>query len=139
MNRSICAKGRGYVPSSSTGFCVAITKNGAGSAYGTPSTVTFPSSIASNKLDCVRGLARLISSHNKIFAKIGPGRKTKSCRSWLNVVTPVTSDGNKSAVNCTRLKSDRKSTRLNSSHSHISYAVFCLKKKKKKKYKNKHN
>src|SRR5688572_32427472 len=29
-------------------------------------------------------------------------------------------------------QSDRKSTRLNSSHSQISYAVFCLKKKKKK-------
>src|SRR5687768_17929283 len=27
---------------------------------------------------------------------------------------------------------DRKSTRLNSSHGYISYAVFCLKKKKKK-------
>src|SRR5688572_31468032 len=35
---------------------------------------------------------------------------------------------------------DRKSTRLNSSHSQISYAVFCLKKKKKKKKKKKqHN
>src|SRR2546427_5466340 len=32
---------------------------------------------------------------------------------------------------------DRKSTRLNSSHSQISYAVFCLKKKKKKQ-KSKH-
>src|SRR3712207_6940076 len=32
---------------------------------------------------------------------------------------------------------DRKSTRLNSSHANISYAVFCLKKKKKyKKYSN---
>src|SRR6266853_2856765 len=30
------------------------------------------------------------------------------------------------------LRGDRKSTRLNSSHSQISYAVFCLKKKKKK-------
>src|SRR2546427_8010277 len=29
---------------------------------------------------------------------------------------------------------DRKSTRLNSSHSQISYAVFCLKKKKKQQY-----
>src|SRR3712207_7159901 len=29
---------------------------------------------------------------------------------------------------------DRKSTRLNSSHANISYAVFCLKKKKKKMY-----
>src|SRR2546427_3561549 len=31
-----------------------------------------------------------------------------------------------------REQADRKSTRLNSSHSQISYAVFCLKKKKKK-------
>src|SRR5688572_31277218 len=31
------------------------------------------------------------------------------------------------------LDGDRKSTRLNSSHSQISYAVFCLKKKKKRK------
>src|SRR5205809_7549275 len=30
-------------------------------------------------------------------------------------------------------REDRKSTRLNSSHGYISYAVFCLKKKKKKK------
>src|SRR2546422_1860614 len=29
-------------------------------------------------------------------------------------------------------RADRKSTRLNSSHGYISYAVFCLKKKKKK-------
>src|SRR2546422_5060223 len=29
-------------------------------------------------------------------------------------------------------EADRKSTRLNSSHGYISYAVFCLKKKKKK-------
>src|SRR2546422_6645892 len=32
-----------------------------------------------------------------------------------------------------RRRRDRKSTRLNSSHGYISYAVFCLKKKKKKK------
>src|SRR2546430_8807711 len=35
-----------------------------------------------------------------------------------------------------RLPGDRKSTRLNSSHSQISYAVFCLKKKKKNKLPN---
>src|SRR5688572_31421736 len=43
---------------------------------------------------------------------------------------------------CRGAERDRKSTRLNSSHSQISYAVFCLKKKKKKKktkQKNKHN
>src|SRR5438034_5403069 len=33
-------------------------------------------------------------------------------------------------------RQDRKSTRLNSSHTVISYAVFCLKKKKKKKNHN---
>src|SRR2546421_9369035 len=33
---------------------------------------------------------------------------------------------------------DRKSTRLNSSHDQISYAVFCLKKKKKKKAEGQH-
>src|SRR5438105_8963571 len=37
----------------------------------------------------------------------------------------------------TKLIRDRKSTRLNSSHEWISYAVFCLKKKKKKKTKKK--
>src|SRR3712207_8584299 len=31
-----------------------------------------------------------------------------------------------------KINKDRKSTRLNSSHANISYAVFCLKKKKKK-------
>src|SRR5256886_7714334 len=34
------------------------------------------------------------------------------------------------AENCVELTKDRKSTRLNSSHSQISYAVFCLKKKR---------
>src|SRR2546427_4398071 len=36
------------------------------------------------------------------------------------------------ARSCEELNADRKSTRLNSSHSQISYAVFCLKKKKNK-------
>src|SRR3712207_8007990 len=37
-------------------------------------------------------------------------------------------------VNTPGLRLDRKSTRLNSSHANISYAVFCLKKKKKIKH-----
>src|SRR5689334_24786412 len=40
------------------------------------------------------------------------------------------------ALDAARHEVDRKSTRLNSSHSSISYAVFCLKKKKKKHTKN---
>src|SRR5690348_17676041 len=38
-------------------------------------------------------------------------------------------------IHISRSLPDRKSTRLNSSHPSISYAVFCLKKKKKKKEK----
>src|SRR5688572_32564607 len=37
------------------------------------------------------------------------------------------------ALECDQLQEDRKSTRLNSSHSQISYAVFCLKKKNTRK------
>src|SRR2546427_4962677 len=37
------------------------------------------------------------------------------------------------------LPADRKSTRLNSSHSQISYAVFCLKKKKTRRTPARHN
>src|SRR3712207_8260750 len=43
--------------------------------------------------------------------------------SWRKAAPPVSSE-----ANCRR--KDRKSTRLNSSHANISYAVFCLKKKK---------
>src|ERR1035437_10992251 len=39
-------------------------------------------------------------------------------------------------VYCSEPASDRKSTRLNSSHANISYAVFCLKKKKTMKHVN---
>src|SRR5215510_15348099 len=47
----------------------------------------------------------------------------------------VTSSGRSSTSSTIRCVSgDRKSTRLNSSHVAISYAVFCLKKKKKPKY-----
>src|SRR2546427_9023351 len=44
------------------------------------------------------------------------------------IVFPLTNDTQYAFV-----MKDRKSTRLNSSHSQISYAVFCLKKKKKQK------
>src|SRR2546430_8591040 len=42
----------------------------------------------------------------------------------------VTFDPAACALDLRRFHGDRKSTRLNSSHSQISYAVFCLKKKK---------
>src|SRR5690242_20968992 len=40
-------------------------------------------------------------------------------------------DGRRPRLQDRRGRADRKSTRLNSSHMSISYAVFCLKKKKK--------
>src|SRR2546429_2810361 len=46
-------------------------------------------------------------------------------------VTPAKREG-EAAQPLRGLSRDRKSTRLNSSHGYISYAVFCLKKKKKK-------
>src|SRR2546422_7186280 len=43
---------------------------------------------------------------------------------WVNLLRPAGGAGGSPTQ-------DRKSTRLNSSHGYISYAVFCLKKKKK--------
>src|SRR2546422_11199772 len=47
-------------------------------------------------------------------------------RSVTSNATPIT------PLTCPFDSRDRKSTRLNSSHGYISYAVFCLKKKKKR-------
>ena len=50
-------------------------------------------------------------------------------RTMSDFVNRMASQDPNAAANASRLQ-DRKSTRLNSSHSSISYAVFCLKKKK---------
>src|SRR5215475_9102521 len=50
---------------------------------------------------------------------------TRSSRDFMRPSRPLTSSTDAA-------RKDRKSTRLNSSHVKISYAVFCLKKKKKK-------
>src|SRR2546430_3043728 len=50
--------------------------------------------------------------------------------SFDDILLAVSLDGQIRAVNRSFSDLDRKSTRLNSSHSQISYAVFCLKKKK---------
>src|SRR5690625_5465029 len=47
-----------------------------------------------------------------------------------NLRHQLTTEQDDLATQIEELKSDRKSTRLNSSHVAISYAVFCLKKKK---------
>src|SRR2546427_5774535 len=64
-----------------------------------------------------------------------PSGETANPCMWRFVVSSsaLTSRSRTTSPGCTRSVggTDRKSTRLNSSHSQISYAVFCLKKKKK--------
>src|SRR3989449_7138310 len=66
------------------------------------------------------------STHHGCLASAGRERRSHAASSAHT--TPVTT----SRISRNR---DRKSTRLNSSHGYISYAVFCLKKKKKRKKK----
>src|SRR2546426_3133221 len=66
-------------------------------------------------------------------SRFGPGARRATLRSMHEraEVTEIEVDG--TPGRWLALTRDRKSTRLNSSHLVISYAVFCLKKKKKKK------
>src|SRR6266853_4313642 len=64
--------------------------------------------------------------YTTLFRSRGPGAPAR--RGGEDDV-PRSSSGRGRAL---RRPRDRKSTRLNSRHSQISYAVFCLKKKKKK-------
>src|SRR5216684_5232635 len=59
-----------------------------------------------------------------IFVYIGPDQRAVGLAGRLRMIGAVRVD----------VVEDRKSTRLNSSHGYISYAVFCLKKKKKASY-----
>src|SRR3712207_7033868 len=69
--------------------------------------------------------------------RLGPGDRggvgggADHARRVQVAVTGVAERGDRDVVTCgDRVDPDRKSTRLNSSHANISYAVFCLKKKK---------
>src|SRR5438067_10897938 len=57
-------------------------------------------------------------------------RSRPKCSAKISSRFPESSRNSTNRASCV---GDRKSTRLNSSHVSISYAVFCLKKKKKKK------
>src|SRR3712207_7553247 len=65
------------------------------------------------------------------FRALRPGQEEamRAVLAGRDVLAVMPTGSGKSAV----YQVDRKSTRLNSSHANISYAVFCLKKKKKKK------
>src|SRR2546427_9560186 len=72
----------------------------------------------------------LFRSHGHLAADAGgtcPGGRSGS---FHGTAGPAAFFRLRGAPHCRRPAPDRKSTRLNSSHSQISYAVFCLKKKK---------
>src|SRR3712207_8599334 len=70
--------------------------------------------------------------YTTLFRSAGPGERTGRCHDVDADVERVRVDAERRRehdVAGVRVR-DRKSTRLNSSHANISYAVFCLKKKK---------
>src|SRR5205807_6976989 len=85
-----------------------------------PRSTLFPYTTLFRSVDAewlrqVRGLVLPGGEGQRAYVRVTPARKTS-----------------RGEPRITRI--DRKSTRLNSSHLVISYAVFCLKKKKKKKH-----
>src|SRR3712207_8289260 len=70
-------------------------------------------------------LFRSPNSHDSVL----PSRPNGGCSQVLTLVNPNPESTESASL---VLHLDRKSTRLNSSHANISYAVFCLKKKKNK-------
>src|SRR2546422_5448916 len=61
------------------------------------------------------------------------GRKGPAVEGYVYNTGPRNAEHMRLQIERLDVSGDRKSTRLNSSHGYISYAVFCLKKKKKNK------
>src|SRR3712207_7140058 len=70
--------------------------------------------------------------HEFPLAMTGRGPPPGGSIRHVNPATPCRSELSWRSPSVRERVIDRKSTRLNSSHANISYAVFCLKKKKKK-------
>src|SRR2546429_3984083 len=68
------------------------------------------------------------------FRRGNKRKMRRATRTPLRVATPAELITTLAASICCKRERDRKSTRLNSSHGYISYAVFCLKKKKNQNY-----
>src|SRR2546429_698811 len=89
--------------------------------------------------ECLMQLTKLAYDETPFFLS-SRRRHTRCSRDWSSDVCSSDLPRRRSrrrhrhchrrAASCCRAR-DRKSTRLNSSHGYISYAVFCLKKKKK--------
>src|SRR5690606_40489206 len=77
-------------------------------------------------------VARASSRNSGMVVVLAAGHKVAMVLVLVVVVVGVESDLRLGAVTKQFQKGDRKSTRLNSSHVKISYAVFCLKKKQQR-------
>src|SRR5690606_30026848 len=82
--------------------------------------------------DAIVDSLREFSGERPSVAKRDPDLRINARLSKNKVVISLDLSGESLHRRGYRTKQDRKSTRLNSSHVKISYAVFCLKKKKKK-------
>src|SRR5690554_7406456 len=89
-------------------------------------------------LGCGAGvLLKYLKEHKNVHGyglEISPEKITACIQKGVNVIEQDLDKGLANFQNNSRdtvVMTDRKSTRLNSSHVRISYAVFCLKKKKK--------
>src|SRR5688572_31693255 len=74
---------------------------------------------------------RVGGSTYQVPVEVRPERRTSLAMRWM--IGAARRRPERSMADKLAAELDRKSTRLNSSHSQISYAVFCLKKKKKNK------
>src|SRR3712207_9419023 len=95
--------------------------------------------------EVVEDLQFIVGDYRRFFTTAVRGKRVKAVPSFLSRICGTCSvahlfaslmaieDAQGIAVTeqTKALRRDRKSTRLNSSHANISYAVFCLKKKKK--------
>src|SRR2546430_5846737 len=90
-----------------------------------PRSTLFPYTTLFRSKEKANGIeSRLFKGPNQLNRFVNVYLNDEDIRFLKNLDTPV------------KEGEDRKSTRLNSSHSQISYAVFCLKKKKKRNERN---
>src|SRR3712207_6951418 len=70
------------------------------------------------------------STTGRVVATVRTDRATYRGGEPITFTITLTNQSDEAALSNISSTPDRKSTRLNSSHANISYAVFCLKKKK---------
>src|SRR3712207_8394589 len=87
-----------------------------------PRSTLFPYTTLFRSLACLDVFAQMLAE-----SRFEESRSSVGLEIELNLTDD---DGLPAMLNAPVLERDRKSTRLNSSHANISYAVFCLKKKK---------